>query len=155
MKIVSRSIFIVLGLVVVVLGFVYFSPDFNMYIVRSESMTPTINMGDMIVTGPVSGQVDKETIITYERNDELITHRVHSIEGSKITTKGDAVEEPDPWSITVSDIKGAYLLKIPYVGYVTSFIQTKTGWFLAIIVPSALLVLWLAKDIVKEALSTA
>jgi len=38
---------------------------------------------------------------------------------------------------------------------VTSFVQTKLGWFLAIIIPGALLVGWLAKDIVKAALSDA
>jgi hypothetical protein len=41
------------------------------------------------------------------------------------------------------------------VGYVTRFIQTKTGWFITIIVPGALLTLWLVKDIVKEAFSEA
>jgi len=155
MKIASRSILVILILIIAALGFIFFSPDFNMYLVRSESMVPTINMGDMIVTGPVSGEVDKGAIITYELNNEVITHRVHSVDGDNLITKGDAVEDTDPWFVSASDIKGAYLFKIPYVGYVTSFIQTKTGWFLSIIVPSALLVLWLAKDIVKEALSTA
>ena len=52
----------------------------------------------------------------------------------------------------MSSVKGIYLFRIPYVGYVTNFVQTKLGWFIAIIVPAALLVFWLAKDIVKEAL---
>ncbi len=155
MKIVSRSVLVLLGLIVAALAFLYFSPDFNLYIVRSESMEPTINMGDLIVSGPFNGEVNPGTVVTYEHSRELITHRVQAVDGSTLVTKGDAVEEADPWSVTVSDVKGVYLFKIPYVGYATSFIQTKLGWFLSIIIPAALLVGWLAKDIVKEAFSTA
>jgi len=118
-------------------------------------MKPAINMGDLIITGPlngpVNGEVEPGTVVTYEYERETITHRVQSIDGTTLVTKGDAVEDPDPWSVTVSDVKGVYLFKIPYVGYVTSLVQTKLGWFLAIIIPAALLVFWLAKDIVKEA----
>jgi len=154
-KIVSRSVLVLLGLIVAALAFLYFSPDFNLYIVRSESMKPTINMGDLIVSGPFNGEVKPGTVVTYEYSRELITHRVQAVNGSTLVTEGDAVEEADPWSVTVSDVKGVYLFKIPYVGHVTSFIQTKLGWFLSIIIPAALLVGWLAKDIVKEAFSTA
>lgn len=155
MKIVSRLVLVLLVLVVAALAFIYFSPDFNLYIVRSESMKPTINMGDLIITGPLNGEVKPGIVVTYEYSRELLTHRVHSVEGDRLVTKGDAVEEPDPWSVKVSDVRGVYLFKIPYVGYVTSFVQTKLGWFLLIITPAALLVGWLAKDIVKEAFSTA
>jgi len=54
-----------------------------------------------------------------------------------------------------SSIQGMYLFKIPYIGYATKFIQTKVGWFITIIIPAMVLVAWLAKDIVKEAMSDA
>jgi len=118
-------------------------------------MKPAINMGDLIITGPLNGPVNGEiepgTVVTYEYKRETITHRVQAIDGTTLVTKGDAAEDPDPWSVTVSDVKGVYLFKIPYVGFVTSFVQSKLGWFLMIIIPAALLVFWLAKDIVKEA----
>jgi len=116
-------------------------------------------MGDLVITGPLNGPINGEikpgTIVTYEYSKELITHRVQSIDGKTLVTKGDAVEDTDSWSVTLSDVRGVYLFRIPYVGYVTSFVQTKLGWFLAIIIPGALLVGWLAKDIVKAALSDA
>jgi signal peptidase len=152
---------IVSALVVVIMGFafVYFMPGYNLYLVRSESMKPTINMGDLIITGPIKGLLNGEvkpgTIVTYEHNKELITHRLQSIDGEKLVTKGDAVEDPDPWSVTLSDVRGVYLFKIPYVGFATHFIQTKLGWFLTIIIPGSILILWLVKDIVKEAFSDA
>jgi len=122
-------------------------------------MTPAVKMGDLIITGPLNGPINGELkagmIVTYEHSKELITHRVKSIDGAALVTKGDAVEDPDPWPVTVSNVRGIYLFKIPYVGYVTSFVQTKFGWFLAIIIPAALLVAWLVKDILKETFSDA
>jgi len=145
----------VLVLIVAGLAFINYSPGYSLLLVRSESMTPSVKMGDLIVTVPVNGEVKPGTIITYERNKELITHRVLSTDDDNLVTKGDATEDPDPWPVTLSDIEGIYLFKIPYVGYVTSFVQTKFGWFLAIIIPAALLDAWLVKDILKEAFSDA
>ena len=158
-KILSWSIFTVLVLVIAGLGFIYVMPGYNLYLVRSESMRPAINIGDLIITGPkggpINGEIKPGTIVTYEYSKELITHRVQSINGKALVTKGDAVEDPDPWSVTLLNVKGVYLFKIPYVGFLTNFVQTKRGWFLTIIIPGALLVLWLVKDILKEALSDA
>lgn len=154
-KIAGRIVIVVLALVLAGLGFVYFVPGYDLYLVRSESMTPTINMGDLIITGPVDENVEEGEIITFEWSGELVTHRVHTIDETVIHTKGDAVEDPDPWTITNSNVRGTYLFKIPYVGFVTRFIQTKIGWFITIIIPAMALVVWLAKDIVKEALSDA
>ena len=103
----------------------------------------------------MNGELKPGTIITYEYRNDLVTHRVHSTDGETLVTKGDAVEDADPWPVTLSDVRGIYLFKVPFVGFLTSFIQTKIGWFLAIIIPAALLVGWLAKDILKEAFSDA
>jgi len=159
MKIFIWLVSAVLILVIAGLAFIYFSPGYDLRLVRSESMRPAVNMGDLIITGPLSGPINGEVkpgmIVTYEYKKELITHRVQSIDSKTLVTKGDAVEDPDPWPVTVSDVRGIYLFKIPYVGYVTSFVQTKFGWFLAIIIPAALLIAWLVKDILKAAFSDA
>jgi signal peptidase len=122
-------------------------------------MRPAINMGDLIITGPVDGPLNGEVkegrIITYSHDAELVTHRVQSVNHSSLVTKGDAVEDPDPWPVHISDVTGVYLFKIPCVGYFTSFVQTKIGWFLTIIIPATILVLWLVRDILKEAFSNA
>ena len=159
MKIVTKVITAVLALILAGLGFLYFMPGYDMYLVRSESMTPYINMGDLIITGPMdgpfSGKIATGTIVTYEYRNELVTHRIKGVDGETLVTQGDATEDPDPWKVTISDVRGVYLFKIPSVGYVTNFVQTKTGWFITIIIPGTLLVLWLVKDIVKEAFSEA
>ncbi len=157
MKILSRLVVTVLSLILVGLAFLYIVPGYNLYLVRSESMTPALKIGDLIVTGPLNGPINGElkpgTIVTYEHSNELITHRLQSIDGTALVTKGDAVEDPDPWLVTVSNVKGIYLFKIPYVGFVTNFVQSKFGWFLTIIIPAALLVAGLVKDILREAFS--
>lgn len=155
MKIFGWVVSIVLALVVAGFVFVHFSPHYDMCVVRSESMKPAINMGDMVITGPQGGLLSKEikpgTIITYARGEELVTHRVLSVDGDTLVTKGDATEDPDPWPVSLSsDVKGVYLFKIPYVGYISDFIRTKLGWLLVIILPATVLVALLLRDIFKE-----
>lgn len=155
MKVFGWLVSIVLALILAGFIFVYFSPDYDMRLVRSESMKPAINMGDMVITGPLagplSGEVSPGAIVTYQRGEELVTHRVLSVDGDTLLTKGDAVEDPDPWAVTLSNVRGVYLFRIPYIGYVSNFVGTKFGWFLAIIIPALLLVGLLIKDIIKEA----
>ena len=119
-------------------------------------MKPAINMGDMVVIGPLSGPLNGEVkpgaIVTYERGKGLVTHRVLSVDGDTLVTKGDAMEDPDPRPVTMSQVSGVYLFRIPYIGYLSNFMRTRLGWFLVIIIPGTALVSFLIKDIVKEAL---
>ena len=140
MKIFSWLISAVLVLIVACLAFIYFSPGYSLLLVRSESMRPAINMGDLIVTvpvnGPVNGEVKPGTIVTYQHGKESFTHRVVSVDGETLVTKGDATEDPDPWAVTLSDVEGIYLFKIPYIGFVTSFkirpsITSAMSWFIS------------------------
>lgn len=153
MKIPVWIVTIILALVLAGVAFLYFSPGYDMRLVRSESMKPAINMGDLVVTGPVgglfSGEIEEGDVVTYQRGDELVTHRVLSVEGDTLVTKGDAVEDPDPWAVTLSDVRGVYLFKVPYAGYLANFIRTKFGWFLVIILPATALVALLIRDIFK------
>ncbi len=70
MKILSRLVLTVLSLILAGLAFIYFVPDYNLYLVRSESMTPALKMGDLIITGPLNGPINGELkpgmIVTYE-----------------------------------------------------------------------------------------
>ena len=154
MKIFGWAVSIVLALIIASFVFVLFSPHYDICLVRSESMKPAINMGDMVITGPpgglLSGEVKPGAIVTYQWGEELVTHRVLSVDGETLVTRGDAVEDPDPWPVSLSDVKGVYLFKIPYIGYVSNFARTKFGWFLLIILPATALVALLIRDIFKE-----
>lgn len=142
-----------LGLIVAALAFVFFSPDYALYFVRGESMKPAFDMGDVVIGGPVGtgSDIKPGDIVTYESGKNLITHRVLSVDGDTLITKGDANEDPDSRPIQFSQVKSRYLFKVPCVGYLTSFVQTRLGWFLAIILPAMALVGFIVRDIVKEA----
>ena len=154
MKAFTRFATVILILIIAGFTFVHFSSDYNIYLVRSESMKPAIKMGDMVITGPVGGTlggvIRPGTIITYQLGEELVTHRVLSVDGDTLVTKGDAVEDPDPRSVTRTQVRGIYLFRIPSMGYVANFIRTKLGWFLVIIAPATALVALLIRQMRKE-----
>ncbi len=150
-KIFSWVIIAALTLVIAGFGFLHLSPAHEVYLVRSESMKPAINMGDLVVSSKAAGAIEPGTVITFQRNGELVTHRVFSVDGDALLTRGDALEEPDPWTVAVSDVRGVHLFTIPRVGYLVSFIRSKLGWFLLVILPGLFLVSLLVKEIIKEA----
>jgi len=155
MKKVAVRVFTVLfALVLSALLFVYFSPDYSFYIVRSESMKPAINMGDVVVTGPVGGPFNGEIgpgkVITFQSGDVLVTHRILSIKDGTLVTKGDAVEDPDARTVSMSVVRGVYLFKIPGLGYVSNFTRTRTGWLLLIVIPASVLVGFLIRSVRRE-----
>ncbi len=150
--IVSWLVAVPLIAIVLFLAFIYLSPAYDMYVVTSESMRPAINMGDLIVTGPAGGNIKPGTVVTYEQGKTLVTHRVVSTKDGKLVTKGDAVEDPDPSPISLAQVKGVYLFKIPSVGYLANFLRTKLGWFLIVILPAIFLLGLIFWEIVKEVL---
>ena len=151
MKTISWVVSVLLGLLIIALGLIYFLPGWDLYIVQSESMQPVLSARDMIITRPLAGKVEAGDIITFQLGTQKITHRVDAVDGDLIITKGDANEDPDLLPVTMSQVSGRYFFKVPGVGHLTSFISTRIGWFLVIIVPAALLVFWLVFEIIRAA----
>jgi signal peptidase len=136
--------------------YIYISDDYSVYIVKSDSMRPVFTSGDLVVIGksglPFVSDIAPGRIVSFQRNGELVTHRIVSIEGDTVSTKGDAQEDIDPWPVSrFLDIKGCYILHIPYVGLVSGFLKTRLGWFICVILPALCLIGFLIRDIVKEA----
>lgn len=116
------------------------------YVVLSNSMSPSIHAGDVVVVDSVDpATVEEGDVITYERNDELVTHRVIEVmtENGERTfhTQGDANEDPDPTPVPASAVVGVVLFHVPLVGHVIAFGQTALGTVLLVIVPAVLLIL--------------
>ena len=155
-KLVKTVMSIGILLFIALMGFIYVSDEYDAYIVMSDSMQPEINSGDLVFIGspgrPLVDDIKPGTIVTYRHNEALVTHRVVSITGDTMITKGDAVEDIDPWTVSrFYDVEGSYIARIPYLGHLNAFIKTKTGWFLAVILPGIFLLILIIKDIVKEA----
>lgn len=119
------------------------------YVVLSDSMSPQIQAGDMVVVQSVDpATLSEGDIITYEsaRTDgpTTVTHRIVSVVNSdgerQFRTKGDANEDADPNLVSQSDVTGRVWFHVPLVGHLVMFASADTGLVLFVIVPSLLLV---------------
>ena len=82
---------------------VYFGYTF--FQVASGSMEPTIYIDDVILVNTKDHNIKKDDIISYNKDGNIITHRVLFVDGDNITVKGDnnnAVDRP----ITKEDVIG-------------------------------------------------
>ncbi len=117
--------FFVLGILIFYLAVFWFLPsssNYSVYFGEGESMTPTFNTGDLLIFKSPEGKVKPGMIVVYEHKEKTRSHRVISVDGQNLTTKGDGKEEPDPWSVSTSDVKGVYLFKIRFLGYLLTFV---------------------------------
>jgi len=156
-KLVGMGVSIVLLLFIGITGFIYISEDYNAYVVMSDSMQPDMSSGDLVLVGspgkPFVDDIKPGAIVTYRHNEALVTHRVVSITDDTLITKGDAMEDTDPWTVSrLNDVESGYITHIPYLGHLNAFIKTRTGWFLVVILPGIFLLTLIIKEILKEAL---
>ena len=105
---------------------------YRAYIITSDSMEPTIHNGDVIITKECKEE-DLQTgdVITFEQNQEVITHRIQQIEEDQTTkektyiTKGDNNNIEDSENIKYSAIIGKCILTIPYLGKIILVLENK------------------------------
>ena len=81
-------------------------------VVVSDSMNPTIEKGDLVLMQKIYVKPEIGDIITFKVPDvELpVTHRIISISGNEMRTRGDANPNEDSWRITRSNILGKILV---------------------------------------------
>ena len=112
--------------------------------IQTESMYPTLEPGDLIISTSVEPEELRiDDIITYWTviNGERVlnTHRISDIyDGGThliFATKGDNNTTADSMTVHASEIVGIYRFRIPGVGKVFDFLQTSTGFFLIIVLP--------------------
>jgi signal peptidase I len=83
-------------------GLVFFS------VVVSDSMNPVFQRGDLVLMPNIFVKPEVGDIITFKVPEERlpVTHRIVSISGDEIRTKGDMNSVQDSWRITKSQILG-------------------------------------------------
>ena len=62
---------------------------YTLFSVASGSMEPTLYVNDVILVKLTKENIRKNDIITYSKNNEIITHRVLHIDKNTLTVKGD------------------------------------------------------------------
>ena len=137
------------------------SPLFGAYVIISNSMVPTINVQDAVVTMRVTEKnIKVNDIITFVSKDietrgTPITHRVVGIvyenpeTKDKVIgyrTKGDHNNTQDFAIIKPDEVLGKVYLRIPMIGYIQMFLTKPIGWLVAIVIPCLLII---GNDIIK------
>ena len=149
-KAMSVSGYVVAILLIVFAGF-SFTGNVKARIVLTGSMSPAINVGDVIVTVPITQKVPQiDDVIAYQAkrfNGENVAVFSHRIIGGDIENgfivKGDANKSPDPQKPKAADILGVVLFTIPFVG------NLLTPKALFLLLPCAF-GLWLILDAMKN-----
>ncbi len=145
--------------VIVVLLLISFFPIKNNYqikIVKSGSMEPSINTGSLVIIKP-SKNYNVGDIITFgkdTKNDIPTTHRIvssHAVSGViMFTTKGDANSSKDINEIKQADIHGKVLFSIPFLGYLIDFARKPLGLIILVILPATIIIFDEVKKIISE-----
>ena len=111
------------------------------YVVLSGSMEPTYSVGSLIYVKSTDYKQLKvgDPITFLVSEDTVATHRIIEVLPDKddpntirYFTKGDANDEPDGSSVHYKNIIGKPIFSIPYLGYVSNYIQTPPGKYVAI-----------------------
>ena len=103
-------------------------------VIGSDSMSPTINKGDIVIVKKVnSEEVDSIKIgdtLVFNMNNKTIVHRVQNVNFDNnylFITKGDNNEEADNWVVKEKDVIGIVTARIPIIGYPTVWLNEMLG----------------------------
>ena len=123
--------------------------------VISGSMEPTYSVGDLLYVKTVDADsVKVGDPITFVLNEDLMvaTHRVVKIdqENRLFTTKGDANGSEDAAPVHFNNLIGVPVFAIPLLGYVSAYIQSPPGMYVAIGLGIVLLAVVFLPDLVKK-----
>ena len=97
--------------------------------VGSGSMSPNINKGDAVVVKKIKKDKDiKEgDILAFKAGEKIIIHRLakkdKNDKGETVyITKGDANNSEDNQKLTIGDVSGKVLFRIPYIAWPTIYV---------------------------------
>ena len=129
------------------------------FVVLSGSMEPTYHVGSLIYVKSVNHKdLEVGDPITYMvSQDTVVTHRIIEVlvdeedpETIRYFTQGDANDVPDGSSVHYKNIIGKPVFSIPYLGYVSNYIQNPPGSFVSIASGALLILLVFLPDIFAE-----
>ena len=127
---------------------------YRVFTVISGSMEPVYSVGDLIYVK----EVDPNTVkvgddITFVVNQDLVvaTHRVIEIDKEKgeFRTQGVANDTPDAKPVEFENVIGVPVFAIPYIGYVSDWIQHPPGLYITIALGILFAVLVFLPDFAK------
>lgn len=130
-----------------------YEPELALYTIISPSMEPNINVYDVVVTKKVKdfSTVKEGDVITFVSTSTLgegltVTHRVIEVvkteDDIKFRTQGDNNPIADSSLASSKNVMGKVLFKIPWIGHIQFFLQSKGGWLFALLIPAMAIVIY-------------
>ena len=129
------------------------------FVVLSGSMEPTYHVGSLIYVESVDyKELQVGDPITYMiAQDTVVTHRIIEVlvdeedpDTLRYFTQGDANDVPDGSSVHYKNIIGKPVFSIPYLGYVSDYIQNPPGKYVAIACGALLIMLVFLPDLFED-----
>ncbi|UCH31935.1 MAG: signal peptidase I [Candidatus Bathyarchaeota archaeon] len=155
---------ILIGIVAFWMGLRFFlRTDYPLLAVASESMVPTLNVGDLIIVqgglnvSDITAEYGTGDVIVFHKPgdpDELIVHRAVEKNDDSLRTKGDANAPIDNWSVFDSHLVGRVVGTVPYLGHIPLFVRTTTGVTIIVILIVILILLEFIIPAAKKAMKT-
>ncbi|MCA1697486.1 MAG: signal peptidase I [Actinobacteria bacterium] len=113
-------------------------------VVRSGSMSPSIDTGDIVVVRPIApASARVGDIVTFANHGKLTSHRARAIKrrATKVlfTTQGDANSGQEHWQVAANGRIGRVMYRVPKLGFVVVNVQSPAGRVGLIILPALLL----------------
>jgi len=159
-KIAEITTIAVAVLLIVTTSLIYLSArmGFQVNTVISNSMSPTLSVGTMVISrAPVIANLKVGDVIVFKPvtvGEKPIVHRIVEVSNSNpptFKTKGDNVTQTvDPWIVPAANVIGKMEFNSPVAGYINSFFRTKAGLIIALILPALILVVMLFKSFWRE-----
>ncbi len=152
---------ILLALVILVVVFFFLAPHFpgmNFFTIYGGSMMPTIPIGSVVAVKSVEASAIKVgDIIAFRTGteaDKVVTHRVVEVlnRGGALSfrTAGDSNANPDGNAVLAENVVGEVWFHVPFLGYLSSFVTTKLGFILLILMPGIFIISLEVKNIIVE-----
>lgn len=131
----------------------------QVYSVLSGSMEPEYPVGSLIyvkavdykelkVGDPITFLLDENTVATHRIIEVLVDEEDPNT--IRYFTQGDANGIPDAKSVHYKNIIGTPVFTIPYMGYVSNYIQNPPGMYIAISAGAILLMLVFLPDLFSD-----
>ncbi len=105
---------------------------YTFFEVATGSMSPTIEVGDVVIV-TLKKEVNENDIIVYKEGNDIITHRLIKKTEDTLITKGDANNSEDK-SITSNQIIGEVIHIMPKIGIWRKILLTPQITILILIV---------------------
>jgi len=127
----------------------YLAPHFSWRVdaLLSGSMEPQLKVGSLVVTRPVEPEtIVVGDIITFRPTtvgESMISHRVIDVRRASalyFLTKGDANDNPDPFTVPARNLVGKICFHAPYWGYLTEFLKTPIGFLFGMVIPGLIVI---------------